>query len=54
MDLIAEQMEGQQSAKGIIIEGYPRTMQQVEEYEQAVSIYTCSLYHGAEEVGVGG
>ena len=37
LDLIKSQLFQHDKASGIIIEGYPRTLQQIAEYEQVVS-----------------
>ncbi len=39
LELVRESMQKQKQAKGILLEGYPRTVPQVQEYEKYVSIH---------------
>ena len=39
LELLLEQLQKQRDLKGIIVEGYPRTVQQAQQYEKYVSTH---------------
>jgi len=45
IEVLKRHIELNNSARGIVIDGYPRTVQQLEEYETQVRIFCCDEIH---------
>lgn len=48
IDFVIETIQSNMDADGIIIEGFPRTMQQVEHYNKYVSVLNCFISYWSE------